>query len=477
VSIRAERTSEEPYRRLYENAPCGLLSTSHGDEIVAVNETLLEWLGLGRADIIGMKFNDLQTVGSQLFYETRYQPVLQLQGEVREVSLTLRRSDGSSMPVLVNAVVDEATDESPRTVRAAIFDSTSRQDYERALLDARRSAESSESRVRVLQDASIAFASAGSEAELAAVMVRIAREAFSAGSAAVLLLDDDGQLRLTGGRHPFQDVLAAGDARPETRAIADGEPLTLTASLGELDDFPVVATALADARIQTLSIVPIPGDERPDGVLVCFFGRARSFDSHDLELQAALARQFCQTLTRIRLRDELERLALYDRLTGLANRALLQERLATSLANAAKSGSVMSVIFLDLDGFKPVNDLLGHAIGDSVLQQVSGRIADVVRRDDLVGRFGGDEFVVVCDDATEPVARAIAARIAATVAAPLASIGEEVSITASIGIAVYQPSERNSDVSSSDDVLALADAAMYRSKKSGRRGVITADFV
>jgi len=468
---------EASYRRLYEDAPCGFLSMSGDDEILAVNNTLLAWLGLERGDVVGSTFNDLQTVGSTLFYETRYQPVLQLQGEVREVSLTLRRGDGSPMPVLVNATVDEATDDSPRIVRAAIFDSTSRQDYEKALLDARRSAESSEARVRVLQDASSAFGAAGSEAELAAAMVRIAREAFSAGSAAVLLLDDDGQLQLTDGQHPFHAALSAGDARPETRAIADGEPLVLTASRGELADFPVVASALAGARIQTLSVVPIPGDDRPDGVLVCFFGRAREFNSHDLELLAALARQFCQTLTRIRLRDELERLALYDRLTGLANRALLQERLATSLAKATHSGSAMAVIFLDLDGFKPVNDLLGHAIGDSVLQQVSGRIADVVRRDDLVGRFGGDEFVVVCDDATEPVARAIATRIAATVAAPLESVGEEVSITASIGIAVYQPSERNREVSSSDDVLALADAAMYRSKKSGRRGVITADFV
>ena len=468
---------EASYRRLYENAPCGFLSMSGDDEIIAVNDTLLAWLGREREDVVGSTFNDLQTVGSKLFYETRYQPVLQLQGEVREVSLTLRRGDGTAMPVLVNAVVDTATDESPRVVRAAIFDSTSRQDYEKALLDARRSAESSESRVRVLQDASSAFGAASSEADLAAAVVKIAREAFSAGSAAVLLLDDDGRFRLAGGRHPFHDSLAPGDARPETPSIDDGEPRVLTVSRGELSEFPVAAAGLADSRIQTMSIVPIPGDERPDGVLVCFFGRARTLDSQDLELQQALARQFCQALTRIRLRRELERLALYDRLTGLANRALLQHRLGESLESATASGTPMAVIFLDLDGFKPVNDLLGHAVGDSVLQQVSGRIADVVRRDDLVGRFGGDEFVVVCDGADESVARSIAERIAEAVAVPLGTDSEDVFITASIGIAIYRPGDRSDDGASADDVLALADAAMYRSKKSGSRGVITADFV
>jgi len=126
----------------------------------------------------------------------------------------------------------------------------------------------------------------------------------------------------------------------------------------------------------------------------------------------------------------------------------------------------MAVIFLDLDGFKGVNDALGHAVGDAVLTEVAHRIRTVVRMDDAVGRYGGDEFVVVCQDADFAAADEIAARIRAEIALPMEGIPPELQVTASVGVATYVPDA--DDLPSNDELLVLADDAMYAAKSSGK---------
>ncbi|BDZ45546.1 GGDEF domain-containing protein [Naasia aerilata] len=115
-------------------------------------------------------------------------------------------------------------------------------------------------------------------------------------------------------------------------------------------------------------------------------------------------------------------MALHDQLTGLANRKLFHERLGQALASAYRTGRPLAVIFLDVDGFKSVNDQLGHAAGDAVLREVSHRMLRMVREYDTVGRLGGDEFVVVCENVDETVAERIAERIRAAVREPFAGI-------------------------------------------------------
>jgi diguanylate cyclase (GGDEF)-like protein len=159
--------------------------------------------------------------------------------------------------------------------------------------------------------------------------------------------------------------------------------------------------------------------------------------------------------------------ALHDPLTGLANRTLLEDRLRLAIRRVRRHHLLVCVLFVDLDHFKSVNDLLGHAAGDAVLREVAARIQRVVRPEDSVCRYGGDEFVVVCDDLeNQSEAEAVADRIV-TILRGLAPSGLATEITASVGVAV------GDGQSSAEDLLADADHAAYRAKATGRDRFVT----
>ncbi|MEA2579340.1 MAG: hypothetical protein QOE83_232 [Actinomycetota bacterium] len=161
---------------------------------------------------------------------------------------------------------------------------------------------------------------------------------------------------------------------------------------------------------------------------------------------------------------QLRFMALHDELTHLPNRALLRERLELALARARRAEGMVAVIFLDLDGFKHVNDGLGHDVGDQLLGQAAVRLSEAVRPTDTVARFGGDEFVVLADDVgSHEGARALAERLRISLATPFHLAGQEVFVSASLGIAIAD----EPDVSP-EALLQHADAAMYRAKDAGR---------
>ncbi len=160
---------------------------------------------------------------------------------------------------------------------------------------------------------------------------------------------------------------------------------------------------------------------------------------------------------------QLHNLAHYDSLTGLANRTLFHATLVKELAQAARNGWEVAVLFLDLDDFKAVNDTLGHAIGDELLVQVSRRLVSCVRVGDTVGRLGGDEFaLILLMKNGEKDAGTVANKIKAALRTPFELKGQIVSVTASIGIAGHP-----FDSSVPDDLLKYADTAMYRAKRAG----------
>jgi len=155
--------------------------------------------------------------------------------------------------------------------------------------------------------------------------------------------------------------------------------------------------------------------------------------------------------------------ALHDALTGLPNRVLLVDRLEQALARTTRSDENVAVLFLDVDRFKVVNDSRGHAAGDELIVGVADRLRATVRPTDTVARFGGDEFVVVCqEDETLSGAMAIADRLVAALREPFRIGGEEIFLTVSVGIAIAAPG------ASSETLLRNADAAMYRAKEQGR---------
>jgi diguanylate cyclase (GGDEF)-like protein len=160
---------------------------------------------------------------------------------------------------------------------------------------------------------------------------------------------------------------------------------------------------------------------------------------------------------------ELRHRAFHDRLTGLPNRELLLDRLHQAIARSAREGAAVGVVFVDLDGFKEVNDELGHAAGDEVLVEVSARLARGMRQVDTVGRLGGDEFVIVCEALTDVHSiEMICQRVQVSLADSFTVEGRSFSVTASMGAVL----EWDRDVSPSE-LIARADSQMYSAKRDG----------
>ncbi len=164
--------------------------------------------------------------------------------------------------------------------------------------------------------------------------------------------------------------------------------------------------------------------------------------------------------------DELRRQAFHDSLTGLANRALYEDRLQHALAGSLRAPHSLAVLFLDLDDFKTINDSLGHRAGDALMQGIAARIDPLLRPTDTAARLGGDEFAVLLDGVDgEPQARAVAQRILDTLRDPFTIDERKLNVTASVGIALNDGSVQ------ADELLRNADIAMYAAKEDGKNSV------
>lgn len=175
---------------------------------------------------------------------------------------------------------------------------------------------------------------------------------------------------------------------------------------------------------------------------------------------AQLARAIQFAIERAHSEQQLAHRALHDALTGLPNRVLFLDRLTYALAQGERGQASTGIFFLDLDGFKGVNDRLGHLAGDELLRSIAGRLLAWVRPGDTVSRFGGDEFTVLVPEvAGVEEARSIAGRLTEAVRTPVVVAGEEVSLTPSIGGVLGDSRERP------EDLLDRADRAMYAAKR------------
>jgi len=162
----------------------------------------------------------------------------------------------------------------------------------------------------------------------------------------------------------------------------------------------------------------------------------------------------------------LESLALHDELTGLPNRRLLMDRLSLAIAYARRNKRAMAVMYLDLDGFKQINDTLGHDAGDTLLRMVATRLVAAVREADTVARLSGDEFVIAMWELShaDDVAR-LASKIIQAVSQPYAIQGRGVSMTASVGVGIYPTHGEEAET-----LMKSADLALYEAKRAGKNG-------
>lgn len=268
-----------------------------------------------------------------------------------------------------------------------------------------------------------------------------------------------GALALWSGRTPGETLTIVGEYH-------DGDsPLDLVGHELPAENFPPDALVhlSSPARHEACVIVPVKTPQKDWGMLAVIVPIDPSVirDTHQhwgAMLSAALESQSRQ--------EEIRRSALYDSLTGLPNRQLFREQLEQAIERRAHNGVPFSVLFLDLDGFKLINDSLGHQAGDQVLIKVASVISQALRTVDTAARFGGDEFVVLLADTDSNQAMTVAERIRDALKANYMVDGKEVIARASIGIASSAV-----EYSTADEVLRDADAAMYRAKSSTPGGI------
>jgi diguanylate cyclase (GGDEF)-like protein/PAS domain S-box-containing protein len=200
---------------------------------------------------------------------------------------------------------------------------------------------------------------------------------------------------------------------------------------------------------------------RPDGAVVWASTYTTLVRDESGTPQYFLA-QLQDTTQRKQMERALSEQALHDSLTGLPNRAYLADRLLHGLSESRSCGTHLGVIFLDVDHFKVINDSLGHTSGDDLLRHAADRISGAIRPGDTVARFGGDEFVIVCDDVSVPTMSQIAGQVLEALGELCVIGNQEMNVTASVGIAIAD------DSSTPESLLRDSDAAMYRAKDRGR---------
>jgi diguanylate cyclase (GGDEF)-like protein/PAS domain S-box-containing protein len=198
------------------------------------------------------------------------------------------------------------------------------------------------------------------------------------------------------------------------------------------------------------------------------FGDWRHLEAHVTDLRAdrqirGIVLNARDVTERLRLEEELTHQAFHDGLTALPNRALFRDRLDHALARSERSPEPLAVLLLDLDGFKQVNDSLGHDAGDQLLEEVARRLGDVVRPTDTLARFGGDEFAMLLEETTETQAVAAANRLLRRLSEPIRIAGHDLALGASIGIAAHP-----GGAAESEELIRHADVAMYAAKEAGR---------
>lgn len=242
--------------------------------------------------------------------------------------------------------------------------------------------------------------------------------------------------------------------------VAQGRPLDIIGVQSRCETFPperLVARAEASEQ-EVCVVVPVSDGDTDWGLL----GVVVTLDPSAVrETQQHWAALLSAALESQRRREGLRRSALYDALTDLPNRQLLRREVDSALARHREHGEPFAVLFLDLDGFKLINDSLGHQMGDRVLRTLGEDLKAALRGNDVAARFGGDEFVVLLPDTSTEQAMAVVRRVQTALQRTRMFDGHEIATRASIGVA-----SSDVDYASADEVLRDADAAMYRAKTS-----------
>jgi diguanylate cyclase (GGDEF)-like protein len=237
------------------------------------------------------------------------------------------------------------------------------------------------------------------------------------------------------------------------------EASRMSIELLDLEECRITLEARPEVPAGAVTLQLVGSDGANSGVLVAT--RREGLDDEDLAFLQTVSNLLAGAVQRHETRLEIRHRAVHDPLTGLPNRTLLLDRVQHALARSAREHATLAVMFVDLDGFKAVNDDLGHHAGDELLIAVAQRLRTALRQPDTLARLAGDEFVIVCEGIDRESADAIATRLIDVLRAPVPLEAGVVSVRASIGVTLSEPGM------DADRLLRDADAAMYRAKEHG----------
>jgi diguanylate cyclase (GGDEF)-like protein/PAS domain S-box-containing protein len=410
------------YRGLLEAAPDAMVVVNQGGEIVLLNVQAEKQFGYRRDELIGQKVKNIIPEGfaERLIADgTRTAAEALAQQIGTGIELYGRRKNGSDFPIEIMLSPLESAE--GILVTAAIRDISMRKAAERHL-------EQMEGRYRgLLEAAPDAMVVVNQGGEIVLLNIQAEKQFGYRRDELV------GQKMKTIIPEGFAERLVADGTRSAEEALAQqiGTGIELTGRRKDGSSFPI-----------EIMLSPLKSAE---GILVTAAIR-----------NVSVARAMSLQITH---------LAEHDFLTGLPNRTLVNDRIIQAIAGSQRHGKKVAVLFLDLDGFKHINDSLGHPIGDKLLQSIANRLVTCVRGSDTISRQGGDEFVMLLLDVNRPEDAGITARRMLKVVAEPHSIDQhDLHITASMGVSIYPD-----DGLDADTLIKNADTAMYQAKENGRQ--------
>ncbi|MDH5508372.1 MAG: sensor domain-containing diguanylate cyclase [Anaerolineae bacterium] len=258
----------------------------------------------------------------------------------------------------------------------------------------------------------------------------------------------------------YRKILDHGEAQLIT------DPQNIQAMMGEFTDNKLMQKFLPRIfdilKIKSVMTMPLISQDEIIGVLD--ISSRRLYTHSDLHRMETIANHVTATLKQKRAEENLQYLATHDRLTGLPNRTFFQEYFTRAIGLASRRQQILALLFVDLDGFKEINDEYGHLVGDEVLKVVAQRLRACMRQSDMIARLGGDEFLLSLEALpTKEAALPVCKKILTSIRKEITIEGQTMKVSASVGVSLFPEDGKEYEV-----LLRHADAAMYKAKKAGK---------